>query len=107
MRLGTKRTALKNYIHNNFLGILVLLKSILKGLGHQGGCSFGTSGEGRDPYLLTYIGVFNLVKREQLAHTALPTFASLCPLITTTKGEGFYVELFLTFAFPLERESKM
>ena len=93
MRLGTKRTALKNYIHNNFLGI--------------GGCSFGTSGEGRDPSLLTYIGVFNLVKREQLAQTALPTIASLCPLITTTKGEGFYVELFLICAFPLEKESKM
>ena len=41
-------------------------------------------------------------KREQLAQMAFPTIASLCPPITTTKGEGFYVELFLICAFTLE-----
>ena len=41
-------------------------------------------------------------KQEQLALVAFPTIASLCPPITTTKGEGFYVELFFVSAFPME-----
>ena len=31
-----------------------------------------------------------------------PTIASFCPPITTTKGEGYYVEFFFIRAFPLE-----
>ena len=37
---------------------------------------------------------------------AFPTIASLCLPITTTKEEGFYVELFFICAFPLELEPK-
>ena len=41
-------------------------------------------------------------KRELFAWTAFPIIATLIPPITTTKEEGFYVELFLIRAFPLE-----
>ena len=37
---------------------------------------------------------------------AFPTILSLVPSISTRKGEGFYVELFLICAFPLESKTK-
>ena len=33
-------------------------------------------------------------KRDRLAQMAFPTIATLMPPITSTKGQGFYVELF-------------
>ena len=43
-----------------------------------------------------------LWKRERPAQMALPPIVTSMPPGTTIKGEGFYVELFLIRAFPLE-----
>ena len=53
------------------------------------------------PNLLTYMGSLIWYKQEQLAQTAFSTIAYLFPPISTTKGEGFYVKLFLIRASPL------
>ena len=43
-----------------------------------------------------------LLKRERSTQLDFPTNISLMPPISTWKGEGFYVELFLICAFLLE-----
>ena len=41
-------------------------------------------------------------KRDRFAQVVFLTIATFSPPITATKGQGFYVELFLIRAFPLE-----
>ena len=46
-------------------------------------------------------------KRDRLSQMAFLTIATLMLPITTTKGQGFYVELFLIHAYLLELKSKI
>ena len=52
------------------------------------------------PNLLTSMGSLIWYKQEQLAQTAFSTIAYLFPPISTTKGEGFYVEPFVPVPSP-------
>ena len=55
------------------------------------------------PYnLLTYMGVFDLVQTRGACSDGFFDHSSLCSPITTSKGEGFYVELFFISASPME-----